>query len=67
MSRDNDCDNVNEERTSIQAGWSAEEKEIRRRIASNKQLHLKELMFLTALASQRITLPASSVSSPVLA
>lgn len=43
------------ERTSIQAGWSPEEKEVRRRLAGSKQLQLKQIMFLTAIASQKIT------------
>jgi hypothetical protein len=46
-------DSANVERTSIQAKWSSEEKARRRRLASNKQLQLKELVLLTAIASQR--------------
>jgi len=52
------CNELNLERSSIQSGWSPEEKEQRRRMAGNKQLQLKQLMFLTAIASQKIGRPA---------
>ena len=51
---------LNQERTSIQAGWSPEEKEIRRLVAGNKQRQLKELLLLTAIASQQIRRPAGT-------
>ncbi|MDB4394061.1 hypothetical protein N9Z67_01780 [Rhodopirellula sp.] len=53
MTNDQSPNNANVERTSIQAKWSSEEKARRRRLASNKQLQLRELFFLTAIASQR--------------
>ncbi|MAI70631.1 MAG: hypothetical protein CMM01_06940 [Rhodopirellula sp.] len=60
MKNEQDSNNLILERCSIQAGWSPEEKKIRRRVAGNKQLQLKELMFLTAIASQKITRPPRS-------
>lgn len=48
---------LNLERSSIQSGWSPEEKELKRRVAGNKQLQLKRLMFLTTIASRKITRP----------
>lgn len=47
------CNELNLERSSIQSGWSPEEKEQRRRMAGNKQL-----MFLAAIATQKIRRPA---------
>lgn len=58
MSNEQDLNELTLERTSIQASWSPAEKEVRRRLAGNKQLQLKQLMFLTAIASQKITRPA---------
>jgi len=57
MTNEHACNDLNLERTSIQSGWSPEEKEQRRRMAGNKQLQLKQLMFLTAIASQKIRGP----------
>lgn len=51
---------LNQERSSIQAGWSPAEKEIRRLVAGNKQRQLKQLLFLTAIASQQIRRPAGT-------
>ena len=58
MMRKQACNDLNLERSSIQSGWSPEEKEERRRMAGNKQLQLKQLMFLTSIASQKIRPPA---------
>ena len=52
MSNDPISTNLNFERISIQVGWTEEEKQARRRQAGNKQLQLKQLVFLTAIASE---------------
>ncbi|MDA7492995.1 hypothetical protein N8510_02750 [bacterium] len=57
MNNDRNCNDLNLERSSIQSCWSPEEKEMRRRVAGNKQLQLKQLMFLAAIASRKITRP----------
>ncbi len=62
MMRKQACNDLNLERSSIQSGWSPEEKEERRRMAGNKQLQLKQLMFLTAIASQKIRRPTQSTA-----
>ena len=38
----------------IQRAWSGTERELRRKLAGQKQLQLKQLIVLTALASQAI-------------
>ncbi|HBV65267.1 MAG TPA: hypothetical protein DEF45_19840 [Rhodopirellula sp.] len=58
MTTEEDRDDLNLLRSSIQSRWSPEEKELRRRAAGNKQLQLKQLLFLKALASQKIRQPA---------
>ena len=62
MLRKQVCNDLNLERSSIQSGWSPEEKEERRRMAGNKQLQLKQLMFLTAIAAKKIRRPTQSTA-----
>ena len=62
MTNDNQRNDLNLKRSSIQSGWSPEEKELRRRAAGNKQLQLKQLLFLAALASQKIGPPTQAAT-----
>jgi hypothetical protein len=51
MTNENRLSNLNLVKISIEARWTTEDKEKRRRLAGNKQLQLKELAFLPATVS----------------
>ncbi|MGI9473597.1 MAG: hypothetical protein ACR2NZ_18790 [Rubripirellula sp.] len=46
--------NTQGERELIQEAWTATERDLRKKMAGQKQLQLKQLIVLTALASQSL-------------